>query len=138
MRSISEAIFYIALFKNHLDKMWWIYNDRFESGRFCCDCFEYLPFESYKILRHGWKGRHSRCRECDNANARLLYQLKKYYPYPRNGKCEYCFEVPSLSGGGKKPLHLDHCHDTNDFRGWACQPCNLMRRRPWGKRNYPN
>ena len=112
--------------------MWWIYDDTFVSGRFCCDCYEYLPFESYKVLRHGWKGRHSRCRECDTANSKLLYQMKKHYPYPTDGKCEYCLEEPT------KRLHLDHCHNTNKFRAWACPPCNLMRRRPWGKGNFPS
>ena len=107
--------------------MRWIYNDAWDlEGRFCCDCFIYLPFKDYKALRHGWNGRHSRCRLCDNANSKLLYQLKKHYPYPQDGRCEYCLQTSS------KPLHLDHNHDTNEFRAWACPPCNLMRRRPWG------
>jgi Recombination endonuclease VII len=34
--------------------------------------------------------------------------------------CECC-GMPS----GKKIMHLDHCHQTNKFRGWLCQNCNL-------------
>ena len=99
--------------------MWWIYDDAwFLAGRFCCDCSTYLPFEDYKALRHGWNGTHSRCRLCDNANSKLLYQLKKHYPYPQDGRCEYCLQTSS------KPLHLDHNHDTDEFKGWLCHKCN--------------
>ena len=38
---------------------------------------------------------------------------------PEPDHCECC-------GGpsGKKELHLDHCHETGQFRGWLCSNCN--------------
>ena len=34
--------------------------------------------------------------------------------------CEMCGRH-----GGKRSLHLDHCHATGVFRGWLCAACNL-------------
>src|SRR5579862_8179104 len=34
--------------------------------------------------------------------------------------CEICGEAPK----GGRPLMLDHCHKSNDFRGWLCTRCN--------------
>lgn len=35
-------------------------------------------------------------------------------------RCELCGSPP-----GKRALHLDHDHLTNQFRGWLCHMCNL-------------
>lgn len=40
---------------------------------------------------------------------------------PRPLICEACGASPQTRG-----LHLDHCHETNKFRGWLCAGCNLM------------
>lgn len=42
-----------------------------------------------------------------------------YRPPPEDRMCECC--------GGKveKRLTCDHCHDSNQFRGWICMNCNL-------------
>lgn len=34
-----------------------------------------------------------------------------------------CFGCGDLETGRR--LHLDHCHETGDFRGWLCHGCNL-------------
>jgi hypothetical protein len=26
---------------------------------------------------------------------------------------------------GRKATSLDHCHNTNEFRGWLCRRCNV-------------
>ena len=26
----------------------------------------------------------------------------------------------------KEPLHYDHCHETDRFRGWLCRNCNVV------------
>ena len=86
--------------------MWWIYDDALESGRFCCDCYQFLLFDNYKTLRHGWKGRHSRRRICDMANARLLYQLKKHYPYPQRRQMWVLFaNAHKTTTPGSQPWH---------------------------------
>ena len=38
---------------------------------------------------------------------------------PRPEFCECCGGPP-----GVRSLHLDHCHETNKFRGWLCYKCN--------------
>lgn len=38
---------------------------------------------------------------------------------PKPGHCECCGCAPT-----KRGLHLDHRHDTGEFRGWLCQRCN--------------
>lgn len=35
---------------------------------------------------------------------------------PKSSACESC--------GSVMPLHYDHCHRTNAFRGWLCHNCN--------------
>jgi hypothetical protein len=32
-------------------------------------------------------------------------------------KCEVC--------GGSRKISMDHCHQTNSFRGWLCDDCNV-------------
>ena len=34
--------------------------------------------------------------------------------------CEMCGGLPTGRGG----LHLDHCHESGEFRGWLCSKCN--------------
>lgn len=38
---------------------------------------------------------------------------------PETSVCECCGGPP-----GTKRMRLDHCHDTNEFRGWLCGKCN--------------
>jgi hypothetical protein len=37
----------------------------------------------------------------------------------RPENCEVCGELGD-------PLYLDHCHETNKFRGWLCLSCNVV------------
>ena len=37
---------------------------------------------------------------------------------PRPEHCELCNRIPKI-------WHLDHCHETGNFRGWLCNRCNL-------------
>jgi hypothetical protein len=56
------------------------------------------------------------CRSCDNHNSKVLYRLKKENPKPLDSKCACCGKVTKLV--------CDHDHNTDEFRGWLCEPCN--------------
>ena len=99
------------------------------DGRFCIDCDCWQEWGDFKILRHGYNGRHSRCRKCDSDNAKLLYHLKKVNAMPRDQLCEYC-------GNYCDRLCLDHDHLSGEFRAWACTSCNLQRRSRWGAKHW--
>jgi hypothetical protein len=34
-------------------------------------------------------------------------------------------ETCELCGKAHKKIVFDHCHDTGEFRGWICDPCNI-------------
>lgn len=70
---------------------------------------------SSQIDQYGRRTLRSECRECQNANDRLLSLLKKQNGPPAD-HCKLC--------GKECNTRLDHCHDTLKFRGWLCPRCN--------------
>lgn len=46
-------------------------------------------------------------------------ELKKNH----GGLCDLCGRPPKF-GKSKQSLHLDHCHDTGEVRGFLCVACN--------------
>ena len=70
---------------------------------------------------------HAQNREKHNANALASYYRKKYgitiaerdaMILKQNGLCNIC--------GEKKPLHMDHDHETGKLRAFICLHCNTM------------
>ena len=59
----------------------------------------------------------SRCKECVSAQSKVRRELKKTAPDTPD-RCECC------GGISNKVFVLDHCHETNKFRGWICESCN--------------
>lgn len=41
----------------------------------------------------------------------------------QKGKCKLCFRPPNVF---KRPLFIDHCHETNKIRGLLCGDCNRL------------
>ena len=60
---------------------------------------------------------YTNCKSCEHRINTLLTKLKKEHDHNRPTFCECC--------GKESKLHLDHCHQTNLFRGWLCNNCNV-------------
>ena len=62
----------------------------------------------------------------EGEEARLRYLARVYGgmplpAYPETPVCECC-ETPTWLLDSA--IHLDHCHGSNEFRGWLCRKCN--------------
>ena len=69
------------------------------------------------------------CNSCRSGHKKIIRKLKEENPYPDEDYCcPICSrDVEELSRHGKSKMStwvLDHCHDTNTFRGWVCSHCN--------------
>jgi hypothetical protein len=112
----------------------------------CSKCGELKPLESFRFRNKTLNKRHSKCNVCyseyqkyrwDNningardkgRNASRKYNYEQRYNAPgevidrlmkdKNGNCEIC--------GTEKELFVDHCHNSDKYRGLLCRSCNLM------------
>lgn len=75
--------------------------------------FGYCPVGSASVT-----GSARYCKSCAKEYAKAKYLAHKMAP-PKPSTCQCC-------GDAKQPkeLHMDHCHETGDFRGWVCRNCN--------------
>lgn len=82
----------------------------------CVWCHEDKPLDQFP--RHAGRKDNldTRCRLCIKQNSTVTAQLKKFAP-PKPDVCDCCGQAPVK-------WHLDHDHDTLQFRGWLCEPCN--------------
>jgi hypothetical protein len=99
----------------------------YEDGLECNNCGVVQPVENFQHMVSGEIKR--KCRSCARNQADLIKHLKKVHPYPDD---DYCCPICSrtidqIGRKGQKKLQnwvLDHCHDTETFRGWLCHHCN--------------
>jgi hypothetical protein len=120
-----------------------VYERLTSTGR-CCECNRLSCREFKKQnpenTQKNDKLKYQRNRNRILANAKIRYNKNKSHYrklsglpeptrlYPTDGKCEICGNPETWNGRGReiKDLCLDHCHETNKFRGWLCSACNLM------------
>ena len=70
-------------------------------------------------------GLGSICKPCVHRTAKIMDALKKKHPkVEANGQCYAC-------GKETENLMLDHDHETDEFRGWACRTCNQKLALPY-------
>jgi len=97
------------------------------EGLVCNNCGELQPINQFQHMESGEIKR--KCRTCARNQSRLLKELKAKHPYPdKDYKCPICTrnidEIGSTGQTRLKNWVLDHCHDTETFRGWVCHHCN--------------
>ena len=97
------------------------------DGVVCIKCGERQPISKYTVMKAGEIKRT--CRSCKNGSKKIITQLKLENAYPdENYTCLICLQsLEELSKHNQirlKTWVLDHCHDTNTFRGWVCHKCN--------------
>jgi hypothetical protein len=100
----------------------------FEDGIMCKNCGTVQPVEQFQQMASGEIKR--KCRSCARNQSKLIKALREIYPYPGDGYCcPICYRpLEEIAQHGQTRLQnwvLDHCHDTETFRGWLCHHCNV-------------
>ena len=98
------------------------------EGKVCSKCDKYLPLSSFSP-HYGANFLRPECRECNVALKKVRERLRLEYGMPEKGYiCPICnCNEEQVKGKGNTkngPWVLDHCHDTETFRGWLCHKCN--------------
>ena len=90
------------------------------EAKVCTKCNKLQPLSSFRLYRRATGDRNSRdskCKSCSKHANAVIAKLRITAPVS-TGHCECCSKASDR-------LVLDHCHDTEVFRGWLCPPCNL-------------
>jgi len=93
----------------------------------CIKCDIEQPVTNYIVMKSGEIKRT--CKSCKNGHKTIIKKLRKENEYPSDDYCcPICDrDLEELSKYGQirmKTWVLDHCHETNTFRGWICHHCN--------------
>ena len=102
--------------------------------RICIHCNEEKPLHEMELERPATQSYRNECLKCRRTIARERNNLKKEYitlmPSMKD-ECIICQrkgeDIQNRTSYKKKKQSvwvLDHCHDTNQFRGWICNSCN--------------
>lgn len=99
-----------------------------EDGVKCNNCGVVQPIEQFYVMPSGEIKR--KCRSCARNQSKLIKTLKEIHPYPEDDySCPICTRtLDEIAQNGQTRLQnwvLDHCHDTETFRGWVCHHCNV-------------
>ena len=98
-----------------------------EDGHLCVKCDTIKHVSSFEVTPSGEVKR--RCSDCVRKQSRIIKHLKGENPYPNaEYRCPICDrEINQIGLPDRKMLYkwvLDHCHDTETFRGYLCHNCN--------------
>ena len=98
-----------------------------EDGLECNNCGIVQPVENFQRMQSGEIKR--KCRSCARNQSNLIKELRNKHAYPDdNYSCPICQRtIAEIGRKGQTRLQnwvLDHCHETETFRGWVCHHCN--------------
>ena len=88
------------------------------SQKTCRKCDTLKDLEDFPLFSTVGAGRKNTCKACSNQLATVRARLRKKNPPPPPGNCPACNRLTSR-------WVLDHCHHTDQFRGYICNSCNL-------------
>jgi hypothetical protein len=93
----------------------------------CNKCFVMQPLSQFQIMQSGEIKRM--CNTCRRSHSALVSTLKEQHDYPSvDYSCPICNRhMDEISMHKQTKLQkwvLDHCHDSETFRGWLCHHCN--------------
>ena len=89
-----------------------------EATKTCQLCKESKPLIAFPNQPRNKDNLDSRCRTCIRQHTKLRARLKRKFPVPPPGLCPICHRYT-------EEWVLDHCHNTDAFRGYICRSCNL-------------
>ena len=98
------------------------------DGKVCIKCNVKKPADHFSPSS-GRPYPRSECKECNRKLSKIRKELREKYGEPPEGyECPICSksieDVKWLGGKGNMSFVVDHCHDTDTFRGWLCHNCN--------------
>lgn len=88
-------------------------------SKVCKICKKEKNLKSFGSMRTNKDRTDTRCKMCVSSDNRIRNVLRKLHKDENTGECHCC---------GKKhhkTLVVDHCHVTDAYRGWLCEPCNF-------------
>ena len=97
------------------------------DSKVCTKCNNEKSLSEYGTVNGGLK--RPECRKCMNEMVSIRNRLRSTVNEP---PADYCCpicnkttdQVKDFGGKRNRAWVLDHCHQSNEFRGWLCHRCN--------------
>jgi transposase-like protein len=98
------------------------------EGKTCSKCNQFLPLSKFS-WHSGGNYLRPECKSCNNELSKVRNALREKYGMPQEGYvCPICLNDDKTVAGKGNTRNgawvIDHCHNTNTFRGWLCHKCN--------------
>jgi len=104
------------------------HSDLGNGERKCSKCNYLLPLSSFS-KSDGANYLRAECRACNNKLSKVRKMLHQIHgKAPQGYSCPICLgseeDVKGKGNTKNGSWVLDHCHETESFRGWLCHKCN--------------